>query len=149
MTDGLPCSKCPLLDLGTKYPEKDLRDPWRRWPEHFAEAKRAFGPGMFNHSAALRLRIERLLGFYCRRQREAHGPCTGKRVKVCQRVTLEALRGSREGSTEGKRIAFAQAGLRRAINSDETHALLKATRIAPSTPDLRMPPITFKEVPAA
>ena len=76
MSDGLPCSTCPILDLGTVYPVKDARDPWRRMPKLFLLSVRLFGPSMNSHRSRTRLRLEKLFGHYCKVQRQKYGPCT-------------------------------------------------------------------------
>lgn len=101
-----------------------------------------------NHKAPLRLRTEKLLAFYCGRQREAHGKCNNERVRLCAGITLAALADASKAKSKPERIAHLQAGLRRTINSDDTHRRLKATRQKSADPAVTMPPL-FKEVPEA
>lgn len=144
--NGFVCSRCPLLDLGVKLEPRDPRDPWRRMPRAFQIARATFGNGFYNHRSPLRVRVERLLGHYCRVQREKYGPCSSRRIPICHRIVEEALAQGAEGTTEGRRIAFAQWSLKNAVNDPDTHALLKPTVIRPATKDLRMPPITLTTV---
>lgn len=148
MGDDLRCSRCPLLDLGVQYPVGDERDPWRRLPAHFQQLKSILGNSAMNHKSPLRLRTEKLLAFYCGRQREAHGKCNNERVRLCSGITLAALADASKAPSKAERIAHLQAGLRRTINSDDTHRRLKATRQKSSDPAVTMPPL-FKEVPEA
>lgn len=145
-----PCSECPFLDFGHKYPVRDDRDPWRRMPACFDAARRVFGPGMFNHQSKLRLRAEKLLGHYCRVQREKYGPCTRRRSLICQQIVADALNTAGRQAPDGPaRIAYATQGLRRAVNDEATSERMKATVVKADLGVLKMPPITFREVPAA
>lgn len=150
--DGLRCSKCPLLDLGVQYPVGDDRDPWRRIEkrggDHFKLAKKIIGGAMFNHKGKQRLQVEKLLAFYCGRQREAHGQCTNERVRLCLGITRTALVDATHAPTKDKQMGYLLHGLRQAINSDDTHAKMKATRTSTAEPAVTMPPL-FKEVPEA
>lgn len=143
MADQLPCSRCPILDLGTRYPVNDKRDPWRRMPVIFAGALKVLGGGMMAHESRTRENVERRLGHYCRITREKHGPCNGKRIHVCQ----DALAAGFQAAQHAERPwPFAQACITRLTTDDRHHENLKATRIAPATKDLRMPPITMQRM---
>lgn len=118
-------------------------------PRLFAVARSLYGPAMFNHGSRTRLRLEKLMGHWCRVQRTKYGPCTKKRARVCARILNESLAHGLEAPDRPARYAYVQQALKRAVNSEETHAALKATVVQPATPDLALPPILFREVPAA
>lgn len=146
--DGLPCSRCPILDFGEKYPEHDARDPWRRMPRMFLKAQALFGQSMYAHKGRSRIELEKRLGHVCRVTREKHGPCGTARIKACVTAFQGQLdRARTEAPDKQKRRSFAYAGITRLANDDDHHAQMKATRIADPTPGLRMPPITFEEMP--
>ena len=140
MDDGLPCSRCPILDLGTKYPVGDQRDPWRRMPAVFSAALNVLGRSMYRHESRARVDGERRLGHYCRIVREKHGPCNGKRITLCQVSLVNSLEYAAKAEHPWP---AAQACITRLVNDDGHHERLKATRIAPATKGMRMPPITM------
>ena len=148
VADDLPCSNCPLLDLGVQYPVNDERDPWRRMPAVFGAARRVFGGAMFKHDSRPRARAEHLLGHYCRVQREKYGSCTRRRSTLCQGIVKLAFDHAASAPAD-QRYAYAQAALKRAATSDDTDALLKPTVIRKPSGPLRMPPITMREMPVA
>jgi hypothetical protein len=149
VSDGLPCSTCPILDLGTVYPVKDARDPWRRMPKLFLLSVRLFGPSMNSHRSRTRLRLEKLFGHYCKVQRQKYGPCTRARAKVCAGILQDAVSHGLSADSGPERHAFVTHALRTAVNDDRTAERMKDTMVARPTPQLAMPPITFREVPAA
>jgi hypothetical protein len=149
VSDDRQCSGCPVRDLGTIWPPGDPRDPWRRWPDVFAELVDLFGPAMMNRSSRTRLRIERLIRHYSDVQRSKAGLCTRRRSRVCHDLILDAVRHARTAPTKADRYAYITQALRRLVNDEETHALMLATRppVTQAAPDLS----TFRlpEVPAA
>ena len=147
--DSLPCSTCPILDLGTVYPVKDGRDPWRRMPRLFQLSVKLFGPSMNSHSSRTRLKLEKLFGHYCKVQRQKYGPCTRARARVCAGILQDAVSHGLSADTRPERHAFVTHALRTAVNDDRTSERMKATMVARPTPQLAMPPITFRAVPAA
>lgn len=152
--DGLPCDRCPILNLGEKYPVGDSRDPWRRMPNLFIRAQALFGRGMFNHASKSRLELERRMGHYCRVMRERHGPCTSQRMRLCVASLGDVLYSARN-DTEllDQRRAYAYARITRLANDDDHHERVKVTRVGPATPGIRVPPISmddiFEEAPDA
>jgi hypothetical protein len=147
--DEHPCSKCPILDLGHRYPVRDPRDPWRRMPKMFQLCVRIFGPQINSHESLTRLRLEKLFGHYCKTQRSKYGPCTKARTHVCARVLLDAVQHGHEAPDRPRRYAYVTHALRTTVNDDSTHLAMKETVVAKPEPTMTMPPITFREVPAA
>ena len=145
MSDGHPCSTCPLLDLGHRYPTGDTRDPWRRMPGLMRQLVNLFGPAMYNHAAPTRLRIEKLLGFYCRRTREAHGHCNRERIELCGQAVLAAIKHGEDANTDGECRAYVQQALKTAVNDPVLYENLKKTRqkVKPLM-ELRLPPVTWE-----
>ena len=145
--DGLPCDRCPILNLGEKYPVGDERDPWRRMPNLFIRAQALFGRGMFNHASKSRLELERRMGHYCRVMRERHGPCSTNRMRLCVTELGRVLYEAKE-STEllDQRRARAYARITWLANDDTHHERVKATRVGPAAPGIRVPPISLDGV---
>lgn len=158
--DEHPCSGCPFLDLGHRYPVGDVRDPWRRMPELFAAAQLIFGRPFYNHTSKSRQHGEKLLRHYCRVQRSKYGACTRKRSLICREIVLEALTFAATADGTGNRIARAWSSIRRAVNSEESHARLVPTIVQrgdvlldqEEEGDVReyaIPVVRFKQVPLA
>ncbi len=144
--DGLPCDRCPILNLGEKYPVHDPRDPWRRMPRMFARAQALFGRSMFAHKGKSRLVLEQRMGHYCRVMRERHGPCGSPRMRLCISALGEVLDWARH-DTElmDARRAKAFGGITALVNNDTHHERMKATRIAPTYAGIRVPPISLDD----
>lgn len=137
--EHLPCSKCPVLDLGRRYPPGDERDPWRRMPDLFEAARRIFGGVWYNHQSKTRVQTEQSMRRYCQLQRHRYGLCTMARSRACQRL----LQGAVEASAGGRsRHAMLHYQLVQVVNREETHAAMKATVARP--PDVtRLPALDF------
>ncbi len=99
---------------------------------------------MMNRQGRTRLRIERLLGHWCKVTREKHGLCTRRRSLICRDVLAEALDAAK-GVSGPERYAIVQARLKAAANDDRLYDRLKATRVQakPQGP-MALPPITFR-----
>lgn len=148
--DGLPCDRCPILNLGEKYPEHDPRDPWRRMPRLFLKAQALFGRSMYSHGGKSRLELEKRLGHYCRVMRERHGPCATPRLRLCATRLGEVLDSARADAPKPPdRRRYAYARITRLANDDDHHELMKATRVAPATVGIRVPPISLEDIPDA
>lgn len=148
MSDGLPCSGCPFLDLGTRYPVGDVRDPYRRMPDVFRALRGLYGDGMMRHTGRTRVRIEKLLKHYCTVQRSRHGLCTRRRSLLCQRVVLDAIAHGRTAPSHGDRYAYVQQSLKAAVNDERTNELMKSTVVDRQAVALDVRDL-FREVPAA
>ena len=82
--DGLPCSACPVRDVGTRYPVNDPRDPWRRMPNLFDRLVRTFGRPMYNPASRTRRETDHRVASYCQRTRAVHGDdCSRQRMRLC------------------------------------------------------------------
>ena len=139
-----PCAKCPLLDLGREYEKGDPNDPWRRMPELFQASQRLFGNAMMNRQGRTRLRLEKLMGHWCRRMRERHGLCTQKRARLCRAILAESIAHGHK-APPGQQHAYVTQALKTAVNDQGIHDRMKQTRVT-SQPvgDLTLPPITFR-----
>jgi hypothetical protein len=124
--DNLPCSSCPIRDLGVVYPIKDPRDPWRRMPKLMDQLVATFGKLMFNRKGKTRIDTEHRIQTYCARVRSMHGePCSRKRMAICGTVIMGvAERASRSGIP----YPIFRSGLTAMLSSDMLYEQLQATR---------------------
>ena len=142
------CSRCPVLDLGAKLEPRDPRDPWRRMPKLFRLTQVLFGNAMMNHNGRTRLRIEKLFGHYCKVQRSKYGPCNTARMLRCSAILQDAVKHGTTATQPEQKYAYVTQALKQAVNDDATSEAMKHTMTRRPTPDLKMPPITFREVPS-
>ena len=147
-SDDLPCDRCPILNLGVKYPVGDSRDPWRRMPKLFLKAQALFGRSMFAHTGKSRVELERRMGHYCRVMRERHGPCNTDRMRLCATALGGVLDWARHDTEQmDKRRAKAFGGITALANDDNHHEQMKATRLGVgwSPVGIRVPPISLDD----
>jgi hypothetical protein len=124
--EQLPCSQCPIRDLGIVYPVKDPRDPWRRMPRLMAQLVATFGPLMYNRRSRTRIDVEERISTYCERVRHVHGQrCNRERQRLCCSVLHTTVyRASRSDAP----YPLLRAGLSSMLSSDVLYAQLQRTR---------------------
>ena len=108
-----------------------------------------FGGGMANHNGLSRKRVEKLFGHYCKTQRSKYGPCTRRRAVMCSSILQQAVLHGHDAPSEPQKYAYVTQALKTAVNDDATCEAMKATVVKRPTADLSMPPVTFRQVPAA
>jgi hypothetical protein len=124
--DGLPCSACPVRDVGNRYPVNDARDPWRRMPRLFDRMRETFGRPMFNVNSRTRRETDHRVSVYCRRVRSIHGDdCSRERMRLC----CTTLHATAERTAASKNAySFWTYAMTMLLADDDLHRELRATR---------------------
>ena len=124
--DGLPCSRCPVRDVGERYPVNDPRDPWRRMPRLFEQMRDTFGRPMYNVQSRVRRDSDERVSLYCRRTRAVHGDdCSVQRMRLCC-SSLHAV-AERSGRADNPYAAW-RWGMERLLSDDRLYGQLHRTR---------------------